>query len=186
MSKPLHVGAVLTLALAACGVDSSPTLQPTPTPTPAPVRSVVAAGSFTLRGPAPCGATYFRRVTIDTARAGVLEITVDWTYSTNTLWMYVAEGDCTSDQFAGSDCPGPACACRFSVVSEQVAPKPRVLTVPTAAPGMRALIVWNHGPREESCSYQAVLTSAAATLRVVAEQGAAMPKRLPPRLSGNE
>ena len=44
-------------------------------------------------------------------------------------------------------------------MSEATNPKPRVLTVSNASAGLRTLVIWNLGPREESCSYQSVLTS---------------------------
>lgn len=104
--------------------------------------------------------------------------TVNWTYATNSVWMYIAEGDCTRDKFDNLDCPGgPTCECQFSVVSERDSPKPRVLTVTNASAGTRTLIVWNCGPQEESISYQAVLTTnavgstAADTSAAVATEG---------------
>jgi len=64
-------------------------------------------------------------------------------------------------------------------------PKPRVLTVPNASPGARALFVWNLGPREEACSYQAVLTTTVAGLVATARgtvDSEMVPKRNPVRL----
>lgn len=49
-------------------------------------------------------------------------------------------------------------------MSETSAPKPRVLTVSSATAGARTIIVWNQGPREDACSYQATLTSAVAVV----------------------
>jgi hypothetical protein len=132
------------------------------------VRSVVAEGSFTLSKPDPDGTTYFRTRIFNTAKVGALETSVDWTYSSNELWMYMADGECTVDQFASLDCPGPACACKFSVASEAAVPKPRLLTVPNASSGTRTLVIWNLGPREDACAYQAVLTSTVAALAATA------------------
>jgi hypothetical protein len=170
--------------LAACGdgETTSPTRVPTPTPTP--VISVVAQGGFTISAP-DRDWTYYQYSVINTTAAGKLETTVNWTYPTNTLWMYMAEGDCTGDKFANPDCPGgPTCACRFSVTSEVEGPKPRVLTVPNASPGARTLIVWNLGPKEESCSYQAVLTTTVAGFIPPGLQsaGGERAKRTTPRL----
>jgi hypothetical protein len=120
---------------------------------------VVAQGSLEIGAPDD-DFTYFDWVTFTTTAAGRLETTVNWTYASNTVFMYIAEGDCTGDKFANADCPGgPTCECRFSAQSETTGPKPRVLTVASAAPGLRTLIVWNLGPREEAVSYQAVLTT---------------------------
>lgn len=158
----------LTIVLAACGGDSSPTLQPTtaPTPTPGPVRSVVSQGTFTISGPDK-DYTYFVRRAFTTNVSGSLEVTIDWTYAESRLWMYLADGVCTGEQFASRDCPGPNCACHFGDMSERQTPKPRILTMADVAPGTRTLIVWNRGPRAESCSYQAVVTSGVATLGLV-------------------
>ena len=158
--------------IVACGGGGNDVTPPAvATLTPVPSRYVVAQGNFTIRSPDK-GLTYFVRLPINTTVTGKIDATVDWTYSTNTLWMYVIEGDCTADQFATDDCPGPTCPCRFSVTSEQSAPKPRVLTVASATAGLRTLIVWNHGPQEESCSYQVVLTTPAGAARAEAVRGA--------------
>ncbi len=175
--------------LAACGGGGNGvTVSPTPvaTPTPGPVRTVVGQGSFALCAPTH-RYTYFSWATITTRASGTLDTTVDWTYATNTLFMYMADGECTGDQFASDDCPGPACACKFSVTSEAQTPKPRVLSVPNAAAGTRTLIVWNQGPTEESCSYQAVLTTTGATATATARGSAGLEvraKRIPTRLFG--
>jgi hypothetical protein len=189
-SSPVLALPTTALALlVACG-GSSVTAPPTPvaTPTPGPVRTVVAQGNLTVSAPSS-HYTYFKRALISTTAAGTLATTVDWTYPTNTLWMYMAEGECTADQFASDDCPGPACACKFSVESEADTPKPRVLTVPNASPGGRTLIIWNLGPTEEACSYQAVLTTTgtaaaapAATARGTTMESEMVPKRTPARL----
>jgi len=151
-------------SLAGCSGGSSVTNPATPAPTPSsgPIRTVVAQGGFTLSAPESDGTTFFVTRSLSTSMVGTLEVVVDWTFATNTLWMYITEGDCTGEQFENVDCPGPTCACRFSVVSEVGTPKPRVLTVPSATAGTRTLIVWNLGPREDSGSYQVVLTSAGA------------------------
>jgi hypothetical protein len=122
------------------------------------VRSLISQGSFELSAPTE-DTSYFYRFGINTTVPGSLETTVDWTSPENEVWMYIAEGACTLEQFANPDCPGETCACRFSVVSEVRAPKPRVLTLANASPGTRALFIWNLGPREESGSYQSVLTT---------------------------
>jgi hypothetical protein len=171
-------GAVVVAAMAwiaGCGGGGDRVTNPPVTPTPGPVLSVVGQGNFTLSAPDEESSFFIRRV-FNTSASGVLETTVDWTYATNTLLMYLAEGECTSDQFASDDCPGPACACRFSVTSEQAAPKPRVLSLANASAGTRTLIVWNIGPREDAGSYQAVLTSAGVALKAssINESGAEM------------
>lgn len=145
---------------AACGGGGSSSTNPTPvpTPTPAPVRSVVTDGSFSLSAPDD-EFSYFARRAVVTSIAGRLEATIDWTYPTNTVWMYIAEGACTAEQFSNVDCPGATCECQFSVISQESGPKPRVLSVPNASPGTRTLIVWNRGPQDEGVSFQVTLTT---------------------------
>ena len=169
--------------LGSCGGSGTPTTVATPTP--APVRSVVGQGSFTIGAPDE-DFTYYEYAVINTTSTGTLETTVNWTYPSNTVWMYMAEGDCTEDKFDNDDCPGgPTCACRFSVLSEVNTPKPRVLTVRNASPGMRTLIVWNLGPQEESCTYESALTTTVGGLTPAAAHSAAVEtarKRMPRRL----
>jgi hypothetical protein len=93
--------------------------------------------------------------------AGALDATVDWTFASNLLVMYITQGECTGAQFADDACPDdPACACRFAVRSENPFIKPRVLTLANAAAGPYTLIVWNLGPSDESISFQVGLTRA--------------------------
>jgi hypothetical protein len=149
----------MVFSVITCGGGGSSNPTQVPTPTPAPVRTVVAQGTIEVDGPDD-DSTYYDYVTFRTTGSGTLETTVNWTYPSNTVFMYVAEGDCTGSKFANDDCPGgPTCECQFSAMSEATNPKPRVLTVSNASAGLRTLVIWNLGPREEACSYQAVLTS---------------------------
>jgi hypothetical protein len=164
----------VSLGLVSCGDGGTTPPTPVPTPTPAPVRTVVAQGSFAIEAPDE-ELSYYRSRLIKTTATGTLETTVNWTYPTNAVWMYLTEGDCTDDQFDNLDCPGgPTCECRFIVLSETETPKPRVLTVSNASAGTRTLIVWNLGPQEESCSFQAVLTTSVAGSSPTGPQGAAV------------
>lgn len=89
---------------------------------------LVAEGGFRLDAPADDHA-HFTLATMTDAQSGTWQATVDWTYATNTLWMYAANGTCTAEQFALPECPFEAsCPCQFVVRSETTAPKPRVLT----------------------------------------------------------
>ncbi len=187
----LALAAAALAWLGGCGDGGTTPPTPVPTPTPAPVRAVVAQGSFRISEPGS-DHTHYNDASINTAATGTLDITVDWTYPTNTLWMYVAEGNCTD--FSNLDCPGgPTCGCRFSVTSQVETPKPRVLTAANASPGVRTLIVWNLGPKEESVSYQAVLTTTVAGVAASASTPTALygagvekAKRTPPRLGHDE
>ena len=158
--EALAVAAAALLGASSCGGGGSSTPTAVSTPTPAPVETVVKQGSFPISAPEEDGFSYYDYDVITTSATGRLVTTVNWTYAANSVWMYIAEGDCTGDQFDNLDCPGgPTCECLFSVVSERDSPKPRALTVTNASAGTRTLIVWNRGPQEESISYQAVLTT---------------------------
>ena len=145
------IGICGILALPGCGGSDKVTTQPTPTPTPAPVRSLVTSGTRTISGPDD-KFTYFRTITFTTPIPGTLEVTVDWTYPTNTLWMFVSSAVCTGQQF--QSCPGAGCECPFLVSSQTSTPKPRVLNIPNTTAGSRSLFIWNLGPREESVDFQ--------------------------------
>lgn len=155
----VRTGLTLYLVCAvACGGGNAPPTSPTPA---APTTRVITQGSFSLDAPTADGA-FFGLVPITDQAAGTWEATVDWTLATNTLFMYVATGFCTAEQFASPACPDDAtCPCQFAVRSEVATPKPRILAIPNAPGGTRTLIVLNLGPREESISYTARLTSAA-------------------------
>ncbi len=150
------IGICGILALPGCGGSDKVTTPPTPTPTPGPVRSLVTRGTAMISGPDD-RFTYFRAVPFTTQVAGTVEITVDWTFPTNTLWIFVSSGVCTVQQF--QSCPGAGCECPFLVSSETSTPKPRVLTLPSTAAGSRSLFIWNLGPREESVDFQIYLTT---------------------------
>jgi hypothetical protein len=151
--------AIACLVVAAgCGSDGGSS----PGPSPVATTRVVTEGSFTLGAPEE-DLVYFTTVTASDTATGTWRATVDWTFATNTLWMYVANGACTAEQFAAPECPSePSCACQFVVRSETAGPKPRVLTVQAAAGGTRTLVIMNLGPREESGTYQITVQSSAA------------------------
>jgi len=142
--------------IASCGGGSggNPT-APSGPPTP----RLLQQGEFAL--PAPTDDSVFFALTSVTDPApGRWEASVDWAISTNTLWMWVADGVCTVEQFAKPVCPfETTCECRFTIRSEVATPKPRVLTIPSAPGGTRTLIVANVGPREEEVEYRVTLTS---------------------------
>ena len=146
----------LAVAIAACGGGSgSPSSPTTPFST---VARVVQTGTFDLDAPRT-GIFFFDLVTVTDPSRGKWEATVDWQSANNTLWMWVADGVCTADQFENSACPSSAaCPCKFSVVSQVATPKPRVLTIENASGGTRTLIVGNLGPSGEQAQYRVTLS----------------------------
>jgi hypothetical protein len=109
-----------------------------------------------------------------TESSGVLwEATADWTSGSNTLWMWVANGVCTAEEFAKPECPSEAaCQCQFAIRSEAGTPKPRVLAIPNATAATRTLIVANLGPGEETVTYRVMVTSANLQVNAVSPAGA--------------
>src|SRR5262245_41929853 len=174
---PLCFAIATMLVVAACGGDggsSSPTTPSSPTPvTPVPAPAppsprLVQQGTMSLS--APQGeSVYFALAAITDNASGRWEATVDWTDPANELWMWVANGVCTAQQFARDDCPFEAtCPCQFAVRSETAAPKPRVLTIPNAGGGTRTLVVVNLGPKEETATYRVTLTPGGSASSVAA------------------
>ena len=129
-------------------------------PSPLPTPRVVQQGSFPLA--APEGDTvYFAIVPIPESSGALWEATADWTSGTNTLWMWVANGVCTVEQFEKPECPFEAsCPCQFAIRSEVATPKPRVLSISNATAATRTLIVANIGPGAETVNYRVMVTSA--------------------------
>ena len=187
MTRFLHVATssrlglvCLAVCVASCGGgDSSRPGSPTaPTPpvtsTP-PAPRILALGGFTLGAPAN-DSVFFGLLPVTDPAAGNWEATVDWTFQENTLWVYVANGSCTVEQFASDACPGSAsCPCQFAVRSETATPKPRVLSIANAPGGTRTLIIMNLGPREESGSLVVRLTPTTTSTSSVFESTPAMP-----------
>ena len=137
----------LALALPGCGSGSGPTDPPTPTPTPTPqpiVRtSVLQAGGSLPRN-------FLGVVPFTTSSSGTIETTVDWTFASNHIIVYIARGNCTFEQAVANQC-------QFVASSETMTPKPRVLTVSGAAAGAYTLLIGNLGPTDESVAFQIVL-----------------------------
>ena len=160
-----------TIALVACGGSDtnpvSPTVPPTPAPPPAP--RLIRQGSVPMEAPTNDSFHFFLTPITDAA-SGRWDATVDWSNEANTLWMWVADGVCTVDQFSSDACPlDAACPCRFVSRSEVATPKPRVLSIPAAAGGTRTLIVANLGPGAETVQFRVTLTASNAATTVSAQ-----------------
>jgi hypothetical protein len=91
------------------------------------------------------------RVAFPVASSGRLDVTIDWTFATSPIGVYVVTASsCTIDSFnAGS--------CTFLARSETTA-KPRKFSVNVNA-GNYELIVANFADQDESISGQVVLSS---------------------------
>lgn len=146
----------LTLAalLGACGSGSSsgPTGPILPTPSPAPVSTVISQGSGSVPsknvGP----------VTFTTTATGTLGVTVDWTFASNDVDIFIVRGTapCTLTSFNNR-------TCGFIATSESTTQKPEKLSINNLAAGAYTLYVGNFGSSDESVAWQIVLTTGAGT-----------------------
>jgi hypothetical protein len=150
---PCLVIATISVGLSGCGSDKNPTTPtPTPTPSPAAVTRVVSQGN------GPIGPRTVAPVVFITTAAGSVAATVDWTFATNDVDIFLARGSepCTLQTFNDR-------SCGFIATEESVLMKPEKLTVPSLAAGTYTLYVANHGDTDESVAYQVTLTSASAS-----------------------
>jgi hypothetical protein len=166
-----------TIVLVACGGSDtnpvSPTVPATPAPPPAP--RLIRQGSVPMDAPTD-DAFHFFLIPITDAASGRWDATVDWSDEANTLWVWVADGVCSVDQFASDTCPfDAACPCRFVSRSESAKPKPRALTIPAAAGGTRTLIFANLGPGAETVQYRVTLTASNAATTSSAQTASVAP-----------
>jgi hypothetical protein len=149
LSTARGILALVALALLpACGSDSSPTPPSTTPPTtlPPPTQTVVASGSGAL----PVLTAGF--VPFTTATAGHIDVTVDWTFATNDVDVYLVRGECTFEEFV-------SLLCSIVSFSESTTAKPERLSYSGATAGVYHLVVANFGPADESVAFQVVLTS---------------------------
>ena len=142
----LVIALLLALAGVGCGSgDSAASSAPT-SPTPAPTRAILVQGGFDL------AVNYHNGVWFSTVRVGTLDVTVDWTYTDSTIWVYVGLGSCTEVQIQAGEC-------HFIAQSLTASPKPRVLTIPGLPAGQYTLLIYNGSARPESVAFTVGLTS---------------------------
>ena len=147
-----HAAGALAVAslvgLAACGGGSNPPGAPsTPAPTPTPcAQKVLDSGNGQL--PTKTLAYYDFSV----PETGRLDVTLDWTYASNTIGVYVTPANtCTLAEFN-------ARSCNFILRSETSA-KPRKVSVTGVAAGNYRWLFANFGTTDDSISYQVVLST---------------------------
>jgi hypothetical protein len=90
-------------------------------------------------------------VPFTTSAQGTLDITVDWTFASNDVDLYVERGECTCDLALAN-------TCQDVTGSDSTTAKPERLTVPNFSAGSYTLVVANAGPERESASYEVGLT----------------------------
>jgi hypothetical protein len=139
------VGSLLTFG--GCGGSNSPTNVPAVTTPPAPVSTVLAEGSRSNLGVnALLGLDPFT-----TDAIGTLDVTVDWTFVTNNVQIYLAYAPCSVEQFNAVDC---------SIAGMSVSPtaKPERLHLTNLRAGTYSLLIDNRGLTVESVAFQIVFT----------------------------
>ncbi len=143
--------ALLFAGLTACGGSSNPVTSTPPTTTPAPVTKLIHDDSFAV------GTKVVVPDTFATTSTGTLEVTVDWTFASNDVDIFVARGTepCTLQTFNNR-------TCGFVATEESLTMKPEKLTIPNLAAGSYTLYVANYGSSNESVSCHIVLTTASA------------------------
>jgi hypothetical protein len=145
------LAAALTTSLAACGGGGnpgSPTPTPTPVPTPPPPVVVLQGSGY------PLESGFVGRMNFTTTRAGALEATVDWTFATNDVDVLVTKGDCSFDQLEADQCT----ILGFAISTTA---KPEKVNIASADAGLHTIFVENTGDRDESVSFQVVLSPTA-------------------------
>ena len=140
-------GLIAALLLPACGGSSTPTAPATPAPTPTPCTQTVL-----VRADGPVAARTLGRVPFSASTAGRLDITVDWTFATSPIGIYVVTaGSCSIDQFNANTCT--------FIARSETSVKPRKISVANVAAGNYELLAGNFGDVDESLSGQVVLSS---------------------------
>lgn len=145
--------AALVVALSACGGGGSstptPVSTPTPAPTPLPPQVVAQRTGFSLE------AGWIAWLPFPTSRAGSLEATVDWTFATNDLDVYLVKGDCNFDQLDAGQC-------EVLASSESRTAKPEKVRIESAPAATYTIFIYNDGPGDETLSFQVVLSASVA------------------------
>jgi hypothetical protein len=166
--------AALTTALAGCGGSSTtPTPTSTPTPTPPPPQVVFQVTGFSVPAGFAAGGSF------TTSRAGALDATVDWTFATNDIDVFIGQGSCDENTFGTSQCPILAAA-------QSATAKPETIHLASAAAGTYTIVVANFGATDESASLQVVLTASATGIAPVTAtrrsgEAASVQLKQPPR-----
>ena len=164
MSSNRHLAHAVLFATTAlwaqgCGNDSptnaTSTPAPTPTPPPPPVTRVVAEGAF-----AGLGRFILAEVPFSTPERGDIAVTVDWTFETDDVDIFLVKGSCTVDEFNNG-------TCLFETLSTSSTAKPEMLSLSGAEAADYSLYIGNRGPDEEAVSYVVTLTSVPGRQRTI-------------------
>ena len=127
----------LVLVLTACGENTN--LPPVEVP-PAPVRTVIGNFAFAL------GAVELSEpveVTVTGTGTGTVDATVQWTFASNDVDLFLTDRNCSATSFFG------LVDCNVLARADSVTNKPEVITRSLGA-GVYRLYVHNFGPDSES------------------------------------
>jgi hypothetical protein len=146
------------------GVDHPGGPGTLPTPPPPPVTHVVDQDSFVVDSHAAAGDVF------SITSTGTLGATVDWTFPTNDVDLFLVRGSnpCTLQTFVDR-------SCGFLSTAETVSAKPEKLSIANLAPGTYTLYVANFGETAEAVSCQIVLTTATGASGSVTSQAVGGP-----------
>lgn len=140
-------GLIMALLLPSCGGSSSPTTPPTPAPTPNPCTQTTL-----IQVDGAVSSLSLARVAFAANASGRLDVTVDWTFATSPIGIYVVgAGTCPIAQFNAD-------TCTYLARSETTV-KPRKFSVANVAAGNYELLAANFSDVDESISGQVVLSS---------------------------
>lgn len=145
------LAAAVAVVLTGCGGGSSPSAPSTPRPTPAPTPTTLVVRQSSYTGLKP---DFLLIVPFSTTTRGDLEAVADWTFATNNLDLFLVAGTNPCSTPDGIDFS----ACSVLVAEVNPSTKPERLRVPALAAGAYTLYIGNHGPGDESLSYQILLT----------------------------
>jgi hypothetical protein len=151
-------GVLMLAVLSGCGGSGTPpTVPSTPPPTPAASTAVIHDDSF------PVGSKVVVPDTFTTSSAGTLTVTVDWTFASNDVDIFVARGSepCTLQTFNDR-------SCGFLASDESTTMKPEKLTMSNLAAGTYTLYVANFGSTDESVACHITLTGGGAGASITA------------------
>lgn len=139
----------------ACGKNANPTASvPTPVSTPSPT-AAPCPQTTVLQGTVPFARKTVGFTSISTAKAGRLDVSLDWTHTENTMLIAVVDGACNAEDFDAGRC---------TVLLKALSPpKPAKGSVPLAA-GIYSIVIKNDGNLDDRVTYSAVSSDATCPL----------------------
>jgi hypothetical protein len=130
MCVRLCAAGALVVGLAGCGGDDT-ARPPVVVVTPEPVRAILSQTSFS-----GFQSDVWVSLELILTQRGVLDISVDWTFSNTWMYVYLGKTACSYAQLSNRTCP-------FLLASETKDPKPRVLYTSSLDPGTYYLVLYN-------------------------------------------